>query len=94
MDPEDQEKTAFVSRKGLFEFTVLPFGLCNAPATFERLLEKVLTGLNWKICLIYLDDIIVTGKTFKDMIKNLDDVLTKLRRGWIKTKAEKMPVIR
>ena len=46
--PEDRQKTAFVSRKGLFEFQVLPFGLCNAPATFERLIEIVLAGLHWE----------------------------------------------
>ena len=44
-------KTAFVSRQGLFEFKVMPFGLCNAMATFELLMETVLAGLNWQICL-------------------------------------------
>ena len=68
---EDREKTAFASRRGLYEFKVILFGLCNAPATFERLMETVLAGLNWKICLIYLDDIIVIGKTFENMVKNL-----------------------
>ena len=62
MDPLDAEKTAFTSRKGLYEFTVMPFGLCNAPATFERLMETVLAGLHWQICLIYLDGVIVIGK--------------------------------
>ncbi len=52
MDPADIDMTVFVTRQGLFRFTVVPFGLCNAPATFERLMELVLSGLNWKICLI------------------------------------------
>ena len=65
---EDREKTAFASRRGLYEFKVMPFGLCNAPATFEKLMETVLAGFNWKICLIYLDDIIVIGKTFENMV--------------------------
>ncbi len=46
MDPKDIDKMAFVTRQGLFRFTVMPFGLCNAPAMFERLMELILTGLN------------------------------------------------
>ncbi len=59
MDERDINKMAFVTRQGLFQFTVMPFGLCNAPATFKRLMELVLKELNWKVCLIYLDDIIM-----------------------------------
>ena len=64
MDLKDINKTAFVTRQGLFRFTVMPFGLCNTPATFKRLMELVLSGLNWKICLIYLDDVIVYSGNF------------------------------
>jgi len=53
---EDKEKTTFSVRNGLWQFTVMPFGLCNAPATFERLMERILQDLVTKICLIYLDD--------------------------------------
>ena len=59
--PKDRPKTAFATRRGLYQFQVMPFGLCNAPATFEWLMETVLAGLQWDICLIYLDD--VTAKT-------------------------------
>ncbi|MCG7876305.1 MAG: RNA-directed DNA polymerase, partial [Candidatus Thiodiazotropha endolucinida] len=89
MDDDDREKTAFASRKGLFEFKVMPFGLCNAPASFERLMETVLAGLNWQICLIYLDDIIVTGKTFEDMVNNLDQVFNRLSDANLKLKPRK-----
>jgi len=57
--PEDREKIAFSIGKGLWQFTVMLFGLCNAPATFERLMEKVLQQLINKICLVYLDDVII-----------------------------------
>ena len=89
MDPKDAEKTAFTSRRGLFEFTTMPFGLCNAPATFERLMETVLAGLHWQICLIYLDDVIVVGKDFEDMIKNLSLVFDRLQEASLKLKPRK-----
>ena len=62
--PEDREKTAFCTQEGLFEFNVMPFGLCNAPATFQHLMDSVLAGLQWSSCLVYLDDIIIMGRSF------------------------------
>jgi hypothetical protein len=59
---------------GLWQFTVLPFGLCNAPATFERLMETVLRGLTYDSCLVYLDDVIVVGRTFQEHLLNLRKV--------------------
>ena len=67
----------------------MPFGLCNAPATFERLVEIVLAGLHWETCLVYLDDIIVCGKTFDDMVKILGNVLARLQEAGLKLKARK-----
>lgn len=55
----DKPKTAFITSAGLYQFNVMPFGLCNAPATFERMMDTVLRGLTWNICLCYLDDIMV-----------------------------------
>ena len=57
MDPDDIQKTAFVTKYGLYEFLTMPFGLTCAPATFQRLMELALQGLQWNICLIYLDDV-------------------------------------
>jgi hypothetical protein len=54
MDAESRPKTAIATNQGLFEYSVMPFGLCNAPATFQRLMELVLRGLQWEICLIYI----------------------------------------
>ncbi len=83
MDPKDIDKTAFVTRQGLFRFMVMPFGLCNAPATFKRLMELVLSGLNWKICLIYLDDVIVYDGNFYD-------ALDRLKIGWQRIREENL----
>jgi hypothetical protein len=85
----DREKTAFTTRKGLYSFKVMPFGLCNAPATFERLMETVLRGLQWQICLVYLDDIIVVGETVENMIENLTQVFDRLLAAGLKLKARK-----
>ncbi len=68
---KDIDRTAFVTRQGLFRFTVMPFRLCNAPATFERLMELVLKHLNWKVYLIYLDDIVVYGAGFYSTLDHL-----------------------
>ena len=93
MDKDDQEKTAFVTRQGLFQFRVMPFGLCNAPATFQRLMERVLSGLQWVHCLVYLDDIIVFGSTFEKTLEQLRYVLDRLKAAGLKLKAKKVPLV-
>ncbi len=81
MDPKDIDSMAFVTRQGIFHFTVMPFGLCNAPATFKWLMELVLTGLNWKNLsgLIYLDDVIVYRGNFYDALDRLKQVWQYIR---------------
>ena len=71
LDPADKHKTAFVTRQGLYEFNVMPF------------------GMQWHVCLIYLDDIIVYGSTFDTKIKNLATVFDKLLEADLKLKARK-----
>ena len=68
---EAKAKTAFATHSGWFQFRVMPFGLCNAPATFEWLMDRVLQGLRWSRCLVYLDDIISFGGTFDGALSNL-----------------------
>ena len=81
---EDRPKTAFVTPEGLFQFKVMPFGLCNAPATFQRLMDRVLGGLKWSSCLVYFDDIIVIGSTFSEHLK----VFTNPSQAvWVKTES-------
>lgn len=89
MHPEDRPKTAFVSHKGLYEFTVMPFGLSNSFATFERLMEIVLCGLQWEKFLVYLDDVIVFGKTFQETLTNLRSVFERFKKPKLKLKPKK-----
>lgn len=86
---EDQPKTAFKTKQGLFEFKVMPFGLCNAPATFQRTMDRLLVGLKWSICLVYLDDIVIFSKNFEDHLKDLKQVFDRIRIAKLHLKAEK-----
>ncbi|GFX35073.1 retrovirus-related Pol polyprotein from transposon 412 [Trichonephila clavipes] len=87
--PEDREKTAFTSGQGIWQFKVMPFGLCNAPATFERLMETVLKGLTFEACLIYLDDVVIGGRTFEEHLQNIRKVLSKLSDANLKLNPSK-----
>ena len=78
---EDRYKTAFTTHRGLFEFNVTSMGLKGAPASFQRLMMVALAGLVWEICLVYLDDIIVFGRTFGESLERLELVLRALRRA-------------
>ena len=89
MDPDSIEKTAFITHEGLYEFTVMPFGLCNGPATFQRLMHTVLAGLTPHHCLDYIDDILVIGETFESHLANLREVLSRLQAAGLKLKAAK-----
>ena len=86
---QDRPKTAFVSKYGLFEYNVMPFGLCNAPSTFQRCLELIMRGLQWDIVLIYLDDLIVFSRTFDENLQRLDIVLSRLYEAGLRLKPEK-----
>jgi len=89
MSAESREKTAFCSHSGHYEFNVMPFGLCNAPATFQRLMETVLAGLTRKKCVVYLDDILVMGSSFEEHLDNLTEVLQRLRQAGLRLKPTK-----
>ena len=85
----DAHKTTFVTRRGSFQFIVLPFGLCNAPATFERLMDLVLSGLNYEILLVYLDDIIIFSKNLHIHFLRLEMLFLRLEGAGLKLKASK-----
>ena len=87
---QDKEKTAFRTSSGqLYEFNQVPFGLCNAPATFSRLMDRVLSGLHWETCLFYLDDIIVFSSTWEEHLARLRQIFERLRHANLKLGAEK-----
>eukprot|EP01018_Ginkgo_biloba_P018976 Gb_14609 [translate_table: standard] len=75
---QDREKTAFRTHQGHYEFRVMPFGLCNAPATFQALMNKVFKDYLQKFLGVYLDDIIVYSKTMKEHIQHLELMLQRL----------------
>ena len=90
---EAKEKTAFSIGTGLWQFTVMPFGLSNAPTTFERLMEQVLAGLPLNTALIYLDDVLVAGCNFAEHITNLRVVLQRFRRASLKLNPKKCSLL-
>ena len=80
---EDRQKTAFCTAQRLYE-SLWPVQSPNAPATFQRLISLVLSGLQWSSCLVYLDDIIVMGKTFVEHLQNVDLVFLRIRGAGLK----------
>ncbi|GBN57291.1 Retrovirus-related Pol polyprotein from transposon 297, partial [Araneus ventricosus] len=75
VDEADREQTAFVTSEALYEFKVMAFGSCNAPATFERAMDNLLRHLEWQMCLCYPDDIVVFSQTFPEHLERLCCVL-------------------
>jgi hypothetical protein len=86
---EDIPKTAVTTRKGQFEHLRMPFGLCSAPATFQRLMHSVLKQENWNKCLIYLDDVLVFGRTAEEHNERLRAVLQRFRESGLKLSPSK-----
>lgn len=87
--PADKEKTAFVTPMGLYEFNRMPMGLCNAPGTFQRLVESCLGDQNFETVLLYLDDIIIFSSSFEAHIDHLDLVFSRLGDFNLKVKPTK-----
>ena len=87
--PMESQSQAFCTPSGLYEFCVMPFGLCNAPATFQRLMKTALAGLARDSCMVYLDDILVIGQSFEEHLHNLRQVFTRLRDAGLRLKSKK-----
>ena len=96
--PDSQEKTAFVTPQGLYEFKVMPFGLTNAPAVFQRLMQRVLMGLNPEegpdFVAVYIDDILIFSRTLEEHIEHLRLVFDRLVEAGLKLKPAKCHFIR
>ena len=96
--PDSRKKTAFVTPQGLFEFRVMPFGLTNAPSVFQRLMQKVLAGLNPEdgpdFVVVYIDDILVFSRTLEEHLEHLRMVIERLEEAQLKLKPVKCQFIR
>ena len=93
MEESDKEKTSFITRSGTYQFKVLPFGVTNGPATFQRLMDLTMTGLNYQICLVYLDDIILMSRTVEEHLERLVLILDRLRNAGLKLKPSKCKIL-
>jgi len=89
MDENDKDKTAFITPDGLFNFEIMPFGLCNAPATFQRLIDSVLGRYKWTVALVHLDDIVVFSEDFETHLNNLELIFRALSTANLKLKPSK-----
>ncbi|XP_061093063.1 uncharacterized protein LOC133125281 [Conger conger] len=94
LTPDARPKTAFVTHGGLWQFKVLPFGLCNAPATFERLMDNVLAGIPRQECVVYLDDILAHGDSFETALGALRRVLERVTAAGLKLNPQKCRFMR
>ena len=89
LEKESRPLTAFITGRGLYEFNKVPFGIKQGPACFQRLMNFVLSGLLFQSAMIYLDDILVAGKTFEEMLSRLETVFERLQQYNIKLKFKK-----
>lgn len=91
---EDRDKKTFVTHRATFRWLRMPFGLSNAPATFQRSLDLILFGVRFKTCPIYLDDLLIFSRKLEDCIKHVDEVLTVLENAGVSLKIRKCQLFR
>ena len=85
----DSPKTTFITRSGAYKFLVMPQGLCNSTATFQRLMNIVMAGLNFNLCLVYLDDVIIFAPTLEIHMNRLRNVFERFRSAKLKIRPDK-----
>jgi hypothetical protein len=91
---QDCTKTAFSTKKGHWEYKRLPFGFNTAPATFQRMMNVVLSGLTWSRCFVFLDEIDVYARSLAEHDSKLREVFDRLRENNLKLKPEKCEFLR
>lgn len=89
MAPEDIHKTAFSTRYGNYEFTVMPFGLCSAPHTFQALMNNVLKDFVDKFVLVYLDDVLIYSRSEREHLQHVESVMQALQGAKLHCKLSK-----
>ena len=94
LKPEDRWKTAFATPGGLWQFVRMPMGLASAPATFQRMMEILLMGLQYVEMLVYLDDIIVYAKSLQDNERKMELLFQRLVSANLKLQPEKVQFLR
>jgi len=87
--PQDRDKTTFICPRGMYRYKTMPFGLCNAGATFQRLMDVVMSGLHFDVCLVYLDDVILFSSSTEEHLERLVRILDRFRSAGLKLKPEK-----
>jgi hypothetical protein len=89
VDQADRDKTTFTSQYGVYRFIRLPFGLLKEPGNFQRAVDIVVSGVKWKTCLVYLDDVIVFSSSREAHMRHVDEVLTLLENSGLSLKLAK-----
>jgi transposase InsO family protein len=91
---KDRDKTAFICRGGQYRYCRMPMGLCNSGATFQRLVDVILSGLSYDICLAYIDDLLVFSRSLPEHLDRLKIVLGRLKAAGLKIKPSKTSLLR
>lgn len=89
MDPSTKHKAAFITQSGVYEWKRMPFGLMNAPISFQTIMNSVLHGIHWKFVLCYIDDILIFSPTLEVHLQHLQEVFARLRQANLKRQPSK-----
>ena len=89
MDPDSKSKAEFTCHMGLYQYRRVPFGLTNAPAMFQRLMNQLFSGNIWNFVFVYLDDLLIVSRSFQEYLEHVEKVLTRLEEAGLRLKPSK-----